>query len=352
MKAQRSSGRAEDSGGINWSQIAQQTVVDGLGRQFRWADIKGKTIFLCGHGTHTFKQGFCTVPPGTDIDFYQIYTHCLDQAWVLRILRGDQVEIDRSITAGRACLNLTLSEDDEKNIDISYARLRESANWQNSYIFMANALDGLNTGPSGNEKALQLEDIFRIAPGNHFKWACCQQVTIDQKNIVPVKNISPHLFPQVSRGPRAQKSGLSEEIDKALSAVSEISVLIMRNYNPSDGYTRFHNRYSYTYYKEGSLFGTVSAESGAPAATSPEELKEWQAGPARRIGQVRTRPEDFDAKLLALEKKIEDGLCNLAKLRLTTPESHRIRKVLQDALRKIADIQRKGPQTSPAGRRR
>jgi hypothetical protein len=354
MKAPKPSSRSEGDG-INWSQIAQQTVTDGFGRQFRWADIKGKTIFLCGHGTHWFKHGFCTVPPASSIDFYQVYGRLLDHAWVLKILQGGAVEIDRTISQGHSCLNLTLVEDDQKKIGESYTELRKSINWRNSYIFMANALEHLDTIPWEGEprKCIQLQDIFRIAPGNHFKWVCCQQVTFlraDKKNpIVDPKEISPHLFAPIARKAVAKSSGLGKPIDNAVAAVNEISFLIKTNYNAEIMKQQYRNFSSRTaMHLEGSVFATVSAESPTDEA---ETFQRWQAGPAQRMAHVihgNIRAE----RLNKLENSIEAGLCNLALLRLTTPESHKIRKILQDGLRKIADMQRKLPQSVPAGSRR
>jgi hypothetical protein len=143
---------------IDWYNLDHEFAGDGLGRTFKWSDLKGKTIFLCGHGQHTLKDGYVTVPPATSINFYQTYGMCLNAISVPDIIAGLEdhwLQPERTFRAGQSCPNMTLFEDDRHLLPTDQAlqtRLKSiPAAAKDAFILNANQFSGLKSERSSLE---------------------------------------------------------------------------------------------------------------------------------------------------------------------------------------------------------
>ena len=110
---------------IPWSHVRVQDVTDGVGRTFKWSALKGKAIFLCGHGAHLFKDGYCQIAAGTTVNFYQTYGSLMPNFTVWGFIAGGQLPLERSIGAGQGCPDMTLFDDDDNQFARTNAALAE-----------------------------------------------------------------------------------------------------------------------------------------------------------------------------------------------------------------------------------
>src|SRR5215469_9884277 len=98
---------------IAWSAVRTAEVHDALGRTFSWSGLKGAKIFMCGHGAHIFRDGYCVVPPNTTVNFYQPYAQKMSSLKVFDFLGGNETALirERSFRPGVSCQDMTLFDD-------------------------------------------------------------------------------------------------------------------------------------------------------------------------------------------------------------------------------------------------
>lgn len=75
---------------IDFAAVNHAPVKDFAGRTFNWTHLRRKTIYLTGHGFHIFSDGYCLVPNGTTIHFYQTYGKLFNGARLIPFIRGEE----------------------------------------------------------------------------------------------------------------------------------------------------------------------------------------------------------------------------------------------------------------------
>ena len=179
---------------IAWNLVGTNTVTDGLGRTFNWSSVKGATIFLCGHGAHMFRDGYCAVPSNTTVNFYQTYGRLMVNFHAIGFIRGktDQLTRERSFIAGQSCPDMTLFDDDDSELGTTNAALKDRIQSDpNCYVFNTNQFDGLDVyqeatpHPFNGKKTLRLSQIMSVLKGNTLEWMCCQELMGWRQHAVP-----------------------------------------------------------------------------------------------------------------------------------------------------------------------
>lgn len=258
---------------IPWANIRTQNVVDGLGRSFKWTDLKGKRIYICGHGAHIFRDGYCAVPAGTTVNFYQTYGQILAAGiagpWWDIMTGKQEYERERSFGSGQSCPNMTLFDDDahciEITVDALKIRLGSNFSHMDHFMFNCNQFSDLNMyrpwpqlpvleksrpwpcGPrdkdgipaswseemgkllqpipeahewSGKKQVLKLEEILAVLQGNTIEWMCCQDLAMERYEVGIAK----------PEKPQTNTDGLSERVKAGLRAMVGVSAEIARSH--------------------------------------------------------------------------------------------------------------------------
>jgi hypothetical protein len=308
---------------IHWSALEREDVVDGLGRTFNWTKLKGKTIYLCGHGAHLFSDGYCRVPPGTTVNFYQTYGKGMLAHQLRTFLRGEtKWEPERTFTmskTGPTCPNMTLLDDDPECIENTeedvWSRVKKLADPFDHFIFNCNQFHGLKryihapkvgspTHKFNGKQILTLSEILKALPGNTFEWVCCQDLLeLNTYNDGGEKEVTWGKLEETLRTDnsnavknRIQKAGFSPAVKIGLMAAVNISEAIRKGYHPN------HGERAGMSHVEGTIMTTVRPEvsGGIRRPQRPGEYLD-----RRRIGIVE--PERLKQRAEGYLKDIKNG---------------------------------------------
>jgi hypothetical protein len=218
---------------VDWNNLAHQFAHDALGRKFKWTELKGKTIFICGHGSHYFSDGYVTVPPATSINFYQTYGRLLESRWVYRIIEEPPswLQPERTFATGQSCPNVCLQEEDQEHFltDTNNALKRrfqaipETLN--DAFVLNTNQFTNLpyRDWKGRPSKTLTLEDTFQKLPGNKFEWVCCQELMWKQR--IQDSNET------AGNSKSVRPLGFAKDIESALQAAENVRKRIRQRYN-------------------------------------------------------------------------------------------------------------------------
>ncbi len=260
---------------IAWKDVRVHGVVDGVGRTFKWTELKGKHIYICGHGAHIFRDGYCTVPPNTTVNFYQTYgrpmLHDRSRGPLYDLVTGTKdFEPERSFRSGQSYPNMTLFDDDEHCITDTVAmlkrRLGNNLGHMDYFMFNCNQFSGLKTyeplpqrpvlepiyptatrrpligsqqplqgprmalqvpqpdkHPWSKKQILKLEEILTVLQGNTIEWTCCQDVTMERYKAD---------IGEPPEKPEMNADGLSHRVKAGLAAMTEVSQEIASGHYP------------------------------------------------------------------------------------------------------------------------
>jgi hypothetical protein len=250
-----------DSSMIEFANAKTELVRDSHGRAFNWTLLRRKTIYLTGHGQHTFRDGYCTIPTGTTLHFYQTYGRLLIGDKLPAFLRGEEKwEAERTFRAGQSCPNMTLLQDDNNCVEYTEKaigdRLAREQDAYSHFNFNCNQFSGLSRyvpiqrkllpgqeapGPNrfSGRPMLKLQQILELTRGNTLHWCCCQDIA-DQLSVA--KKMAEKQFGH-SALPMGSAEFLllypldcfSKTVQDALLAAREVSSKIQDGYNsPGD----------------------------------------------------------------------------------------------------------------------
>ena len=112
---------------IPWSVVRTSEVRDGLGRAVNWSTLKRARIYMCGHGGHLFRDGYCSVPSDTTLNFYQTYGRAMINQHAMAFIRDKSASLalERSFIPGQSCPDMTLFEDDDSELEPTTAALQQ-----------------------------------------------------------------------------------------------------------------------------------------------------------------------------------------------------------------------------------
>jgi len=304
---------------IGWNEVDKREYVDGLGRTIRWTGLKNKKIYMCGHGAHIYRDGYTTIPAGTTVNFYQVYGQGMMNSRLMRFINGsEQWQPERTFEAGKSCPNMTLFDDDDREITATYealtARLKSPSDKDDHYIFMCNGFRGLpHYAPTlkpgipphafTGKQFLKLSDILPHLAGNTIEWACCQDIGMERNAYL--KNDEAHTFGQFreavsyrvhvvkSAADAARLQAFSATVREGLNAALKLKKDIENGYNPQ-GMLRITEPHC-----EGSVTSTVHGNM----KRAPEYYqKQRRAGtPARDRGEMARYRDQIQAALHALD---------------------------------------------------
>jgi hypothetical protein len=167
---------------ISWLDVMSREVTDGLGRRFRWPDLRGKTIYICGHGMHHLKDGFYPVPPNSTLTFHTNWGIGTGPKTVGTIVAGGQVPVNRELVA-QLGPNLSVFPDDLELVKPTFEALARNPARGDSYVFNCNYFVpwSLKRREFKGKPSpyVTLGEIFEVIHrGNRFVWACCQDLDL------------------------------------------------------------------------------------------------------------------------------------------------------------------------------
>ena len=311
---------------IPWSEIGTRELTDSQGRVFRWKELKNKTIYLCGHGAHIYKDGYCSVPDDTAVNFYQTYGETLLNRKVHAFVSGKETwEPERSFAPGRSCPNMTLFDDEATEITSTDAalaqRLKNAPDKEDHYVFYCNLFTGLKQYLSvvkpghpqhefHGKQILKLSEILDALKGNRLEWVCCQDVSMERNRYL-VRGQA-HTFGKLREEEagaaylvnepwmKAKLALFSLTVQTGLKAATFVSAKIRAEYNPSGD--RYINQ---TRHLEGTV---VSTPHGSSSRKAGSYLERKRAGDTQElIARMRELRQQIMAALDALANEPQPG---------------------------------------------
>ena len=214
-----------------FANVRNYEVTDATGRKFNWTQLRNKNIYLTGHGQFEYKDGFCRVPAGTTIYFYQNLDSIFLGPKIRDLILGTKWTPHRIYTAGQSCPNMTLLDDDQNWIDYTDTaicdRVNKDAVLRDHYNFNCNQFSGLpllgGTGKFSDKHVLKLEQLFSVLHGNTLHWCCCQ--VIYGQNYIPSPTLPDSPFSS------AELASFSPTVREAIEASISLSFMIRLGQN-------------------------------------------------------------------------------------------------------------------------
>jgi len=301
---------------IAWSDVRIKDVTDDAGRKFNWSKLKGKTIHLCGHGAHLFKDGYCAVAAATTVNFYQTYGKAMINFHAMDFIKGANTKLvlERRFCAGQGCPDMTLFDDDDSELTRTTEALKHRIGTEpDHYVFNTNQFTGLpvyqeaHHHPFNGKQILRLSAIMDVLGGNTFEWMCCQDLMGWRKYAVSNGQDRQTVLQQLESADRApglqaleRQKRFSEKVQKALKAAFSVRDAIEGGFN-SQGDRGFFGFIGQSGHSEG---------AGSTRYVPAQFLNKFRVGialkpdPQNRAGL----PVDAEAKVKAAKLTLRQNL--------------------------------------------